>query len=76
MTLVRGQNGVPLPCCWDDCERPGHEENKLVRQENDTQLHYVFCSPTHRQLYTTSHISHGNLTPAGPRRSPLGLIIP
>lgn len=76
MTKVRGVDGQPLLCCWDDCERDGHEEHKLIREEKDKRLHYVFCSLSHRVLYEFSPISHGNLSPSGPRRSPLGLTLP
>ena len=76
MTYVRDGQGVPLLCCWDDCEKLGHEEHKVIRTERTKRLHYVFCSETHRQLYLTSPVSHGNLAPSGPRRSPLGLILP
>ncbi len=77
MTYVRGEDGQPLICCWDDCERPGHEETKLVRTEGDKKLHYVFCNLTHMAMYEAAPFSLGNVSRSGPRqRSPLGLLLP
>lgn len=75
MTLVRNAHGRPLPCCWDDCTKSGHEENKVVRREGAEgggikNLHYVFCSQAHKMLYVNSHQDFGNL-PMGSR----GLIL-
>jgi YHS domain-containing protein len=78
MTLVRNGSGVALLCCWDDCEKPGHEEIKVVTREGTKakpkDTHYVFCSAAHKSLFKNSHHSYGNAAPG--ERSPLGLILP
>ena len=59
--------GDVLPCCWADCERPGHDGIRIVKHEGPLRtLTYVFCSERHRQLYANSHIAYGDL-PLGSR---------
>lgn len=58
--VVNPTSGVKLPCCWDDCWKPGHEEHKAVVSTDGRQLHYVFCSEKHRSYYANSHRSYGN----------------
>lgn len=66
MTYVRNAEGHRLPCCWDDCQRPGHDEIRLVEAKNGQNAIYVFCSESHRQLHRNSHIQYGRL-PLGER---------
>lgn len=61
MTLVRNGVGEPLPCCWDDCWKHGHEEHKVVKRGERGNLHYVFCSEQHRLYYVNGHRSYGNV---------------
>jgi hypothetical protein len=70
MTLVRNASGRPLPCCWDDCTKSGHEEQKVVVQDGNKNLHYVFCGQAHKMLYVNSKKDYGNL-PGGSK----GLIL-
>lgn len=63
MTLVRGGDGNPLLCCWDDCQNFGHDEYKVVVRKNkqDPGLHYVFCGEFHRELYAHSQRHYGHI---------------
>lgn len=62
MTYVRNVlTGVPLLCCWEDCQKNGHEENKIVVRDGDKSLNYVFCTTRHRNYYRNSHLDNGNL---------------
>jgi hypothetical protein len=65
MTYVLNGLGEPLPCCWDECERRGHEQCKVVvrKSASDPGTSYVFCSERHRDYYRHSHRSFGNLPP-------------
>jgi hypothetical protein len=58
-----------LPCCWDDCERPGRTEYELRVPDADSDgrpktLIYVFCSLGHRAFYIVSFRArlYGKLT--------------
>lgn len=80
--LVRNPGtGRVLPCCWDDCERPG--DNRVQEQVADgvfteadlvsplmldtpKRFTYIFCSERHRAYWRNSHRDQGNL-PAGLR---------
>lgn len=62
-TLVRNPEGVPLPCCWDECENPGYEENKVIVREPQKTLHYIFCSDRHKRYHINGHRDYGNLRP-------------
>lgn len=61
-TLVRNAQGVPLLCAWDDCEKDGYEEVKVIVRDNGKNLHYVFCSERHKRMHIAGHQSYGNLT--------------
>lgn len=73
-TLVRGTDGKPLTCCWDDCERHGDDRVKVVVNDKDARIHYIFCSVGHRDFWLHRNVSYGN-RPAG-ARTPAGLILP
>lgn len=60
-TPVINSLGNHLPCCWDDCERDGYDEIKVVVKEPQKQLHYVFCSERHKRLYLNAHHDYGRL---------------
>jgi hypothetical protein len=65
---VRNQWGVPLPCCWDECELPGLEEVKAVSTERrGPPLTYIFCSDRHKLYWLFSPRGNGML-PSGDRR--------
>ena len=61
MTYVRKANGDKLLCTWDDCEKYGHEEHKVVVREPSKNMHYIFCNETHMQFFINSHNDNGNL---------------
>lgn len=79
--LVRNMWGKPLPCCWNDCTRPGRTDHQVIVQHdaperrNDT-LTYVFCCDAHKGYWLTALQpgEYGRLRSG--QRSPLGLIIP
>lgn len=79
MTYVRNpRTGRILPCCWDDCERHGHDEHKIVVQNGTgPALHYIFCTAGHKHLYAWSHkLGNGHLASGcKSRTTPGGLII-
>jgi hypothetical protein len=64
---------LPLLCMWDDCEKPGHDEIKVVIHEGNGRhrksVHYIFCTPTHRDYFRNSHKSYGNLA-SGDKAAP------
>ena len=62
-TLVRNSMGKPIPCAWDDCEKPGYDEIKIVVKEPRKDLHYIFCSSVHKRFYMASHHQYGKLAP-------------
>lgn len=59
-TLVRNERGIPLKCCWDDCDRNGYDENKVVVTDGNKKLHYIFCNDTHKQMHINGHRKYGN----------------
>lgn len=61
MTYVRKAGGDKILCSWDDCEKFGHEEHKVVVREPAKNLHYIFCNQTHRDFWINSHKDQGNL---------------
>ncbi len=85
---VRNASGKPLLCCWNDCDRDGYDNYKLVVPHDSPQrpgdtLTYIFCGPMHRNYYVSAAIPAEHRGPLGndltdrvPRRSPLGLILP
>lgn len=62
-TLVRNARGVPLLCAWDDCERDGYEEVKVIVRDAGKELHYVFCSERHKSMHLAGHVDYGNVKP-------------
>lgn len=78
--LVRNQfTHRILPCCWDDCTRNGDNAIRIVRPSESAPgdtVTYIFCSDRHRSMFANAHRSPGNVDVNGPRRSPLGIILP
>lgn len=79
--LVRNLWGQPLPCCWNECMRPGRTDHE-VRVQHDAPdrrqdtLTYLFCSDAHKAMWLTAlepgeygRIRSGQV-------SALGLIVP
>lgn len=63
-TMVRNpETGVPLKCAWDDCEKPGYDEIKLIVKEPQKNLHYIFCSEIHKRFQIHGHHEYGKLNP-------------
>lgn len=60
-TLVRNAQGIPIKCAWDDCERPGYDEIKVVVKEPTKELHYIFCSDRHKGYHIHGHQAYGKL---------------
>jgi hypothetical protein len=60
-TLVRNEAGKAILCAWDDCEKVGYDEIKVVVKEPGKTLHYIFCSAPHKQFYISSHRTYGKL---------------
>jgi hypothetical protein len=60
-TVVRNDMGIPIQCCWDDCENPGYDEIKIVVNEPKKKLHYIFCSDRHKRFHITGHRTYGKL---------------
>lgn len=85
-TVPTGRGGV-LPCCYQDCTRPGDNRHR-VQVDHDSpswrdpntgrceQLVYVFCGDGHRDLWREQHRGNhrGTATITGPGRS--GLVSP
>lgn len=73
MTYVTDrQTGQKLLCCWDDCDRLGHDEiQERETVQGSQRLTYIFCSVAHRNYWVYSHRSYGNV--GSGNRSPLGL---
>jgi hypothetical protein len=85
MSLVRNrETGRILPCCWDDCEKPGNA--RIWAEVTDGEFtdadmvpplmvgtpktfRYIFCAERHRAYWENSQRDQGNL-PAG-LRAPL-----
>lgn len=61
--MVRNSMGIPIRCAWDDCQSPGYDEHKVIINEPNKKLHYIFCSDRHRQFHINSHHSYGKLHP-------------
>jgi hypothetical protein len=62
-TLVRNGHGIPIRCAWDDCERNGYDEIKIVVKEPQKELHYIFCSERHKRYHIHGHHEYGKLNP-------------
>ncbi len=61
-TLVRNPQGIPLKCAWDDCEKNGFDEIKIVVKEPTKNLHYIFCSERHKQYQLVGPHAYGKLS--------------
>jgi len=67
MTYVRTHTGEKIVCCWDDCQRPGHDEIKVqLQHENKEWWNYLFCTERHKQMFVNSHREYARL-PVGAR---------
>lgn len=59
-----------LPCCWDDCDRPGYDLHQARVNEGTAGypsiVKYVFCSERHKVLWAYGHRHYGKL-PTGSR---------
>lgn len=60
-TLVRNPGtGNPISCAWDDCQKYGYDEIKVVVSEPaGKKLHYIFCSDLHKRLHINGHHAYG-----------------
>lgn len=55
-------------CAWDECESPGHDENKVIsRNDAGADVHYIFCTERHKQFWLASPRGNGQL-PSGVQR--------
>lgn len=61
MTYVRNSTGQKLLCCWDDCERAGHNEIQLALVQDGKRAIYIFCTEAHKAMHVNGHVSYGNL---------------
>lgn len=73
LSLDKARSGETrwLPCCWDDCERPGttlhqarmhdHARGYTCTRDDAKHVIYVFCSERHRQLFLNSHVAYGKV---------------
>lgn len=67
MTFVRTHTGEKIVCGWDDCQKPGHDETRVMEPAEDGgKLIYLFCSDRHKLLFVNSHQKRGFL-PTGSR---------
>jgi hypothetical protein len=65
--IVRNRdNGNVIPCCWNDCGRPGRREVKVGVRDGEQVSIYFFCTERHRGLWMNSSRDLGNL-PGGSR---------
>lgn len=55
--------GNAILCAWDDCEKAGFDEIKVVVKEPHKSLHYIFCSEVHKRFHMAGHRNYGNQTP-------------
>ena len=62
-TPVRNDQGNPILCAWDDCEKPGYDEIKVIVREPQKTLHYIFCSEQHKRYHIHGHREYGKLAP-------------
>lgn len=61
-TEVRNpETGNRILCAWDDCEKPGYDEIKIIVREPQKTLHYIFCSERHKRYQINGHQSYGKL---------------
>lgn len=58
-TIVRNEHGDAILCCWDTCENPGYDEIKIIVREPKKNLHYIFCSDTHKNYHAHGHREYG-----------------
>lgn len=59
--IVSGRTGLPLLCCWTECDRLGDDRYETIVREPRRLLHYVFCSERHKMLWAHSHKRMNNL---------------
>lgn len=74
MTLVRTATGEKILCAWDDCPRPGQDEIRIEKPQDEANpmkgnLIYIFCTERHKALYQHSHRELRRL-PVGSRGLP------
>lgn len=55
--------GNAIMCAWDDCQKPGYDEIKVVVREPRKTLHYIFCSEQHKRYHIHGHREYGKLAP-------------
>ena len=48
-------------CAWDDCQKAGYDEIKIVVREPSKVLHYIFCSERHKRYHINGHRDYGKL---------------
>lgn len=48
-------------CAWDDCQKAGFDEIKMVVTEPTKKLHYIFCSERHKRYHINGHNEYGKL---------------
>lgn len=61
--MVRNGHGIPIKCVWDDCEKPGYDEIKVIVKEPQKHVHYIFCSERHKRFHIRGHQDYGKLAP-------------
>ena len=62
MTLVRTSTDQIIVCCWDDCQKPGHDEVKVKLQHEDLLWwSYIFCTDFHKALFANSQAQYGRV---------------
>lgn len=59
-TRVPGTQHKWIRCAWDDCEKDGYDQIKVVVREPKKNLHYIFCSETHKQMHINGSRDYGN----------------
>lgn len=63
-TTVRNPGtGNLILCAWDDCGKPGYDEIKIVVNEPQKKLHYIFCSDRHKRYHIHGHREYGKVNP-------------
>lgn len=53
--------GNVILCAWDDCQKPGYDEIKIIVTEPTKKLHYIFCSERHKRYQLHGHREFGKL---------------
>lgn len=60
-TVTSPTTQKPILCAWDDCEKSGYDEIKIVVNEPKKKLHYIFCSEQHKRYHINGHREYGKL---------------